>query len=42
LRHAGRDPDQRGTRAVFLVRIANTVETASGTLPDCEFQVDRD
>jgi hypothetical protein len=33
--------DQRGSRAVFLVRVTNTVETDSGPVLDCEFQVDR-
>jgi hypothetical protein len=33
--------DQRGARWAHLVRIANMIETASGPLLDCEFQVDR-
>jgi len=33
--------DQRGSRWVHLVRIANTLETDSGPILDCEFQVDR-
>jgi len=34
--------DQRGARWVHLVRLANTIETGSGTLLDCEFRGDRD
>jgi hypothetical protein len=33
--------DQRGGRWVHFIRLANTIETGSGTLLDCEFQVDR-
>jgi hypothetical protein len=34
--------DQRGTRWVHLVRIAESKPTESGTVLDCEFQIDRD
>jgi hypothetical protein len=33
--------DQRGARWVHLVRIAETRQTESGTVLDCEFQIDR-
>jgi len=33
--------EQRGTRWVHLVRIANTSEAPTGTVLDCEFQIDR-
>jgi len=33
--------DQRGARWVHLIRLANTIETRSGTLLDCEFRVER-
>jgi hypothetical protein len=33
--------DQRGGRTVRLIRVVRTVETESGPLQDCEFQVDR-
>ena len=33
--------DQRGDRSLRLIRVVNTVQTPSGPVQDCEFQVDR-
>ena len=33
--------DQRGSRAVLLIRVLSTAETEWGTVKQCEFQVDR-